>query len=167
MLNYVAKSAIGASLSPCNAHSYLLGVVGLLLALRARLAGAGLLPELLQTGLQLQLLLARLAQLPRLLTVHGLQLATQLPLLGAQLPEPCRLTTAQGLQLLDTGEREGRVRRSNRRDGALFSSGKLLTLLGEYTERCGVQTMCENLTLYSNGVTALDLHQLSVLEAIR
>ncbi|TNN58042.1 hypothetical protein EYF80_031714 [Liparis tanakae] len=68
---------------------YLRGVVGLLLALRPRLAGAGLLSELLQTGLQLQLLLAGLAELPRLLAVHRLQLAAQLPLLGAQLPCSC------------------------------------------------------------------------------
>lgn len=84
--------------------SDLLGVVGLLLALRARLAGAGLLPELLQTALQLQLLLTRLAQLPRLLAVHGLQLAAQLPLLSAQLPEPGRLAPAQRLQLLGIEE---------------------------------------------------------------
>lgn len=103
-------------------HSYLLGVVGLLLALRARLAGAGLLPELLQTGLQLQLLLARLAQLPRLLAVHGLQLAAQLPLLGAQLPEPCRLAPAQRLQLLDTGEGKDGVRRSSRSKLALCTT---------------------------------------------
>lgn len=65
---------------------YLLSVVGLLLALCARLASAGLLSELLQTGLQLQLLLAGLAELPRLLAVYRFQLAAQLPLLGAQLP---------------------------------------------------------------------------------
>lgn len=65
---------------------YLLSVVGLLLALCPRLASAGLLSELLQTGLQLQLLLAGLAELPRLLAVYCFQLAAQLPLLGAQLP---------------------------------------------------------------------------------
>lgn len=65
---------------------YLLSVVGLLLALRPRLTSAGLLSELLQTGLQLQLLLAGLAELPRLLAVYRFQLAAQLPLLGTQLP---------------------------------------------------------------------------------
>lgn len=65
---------------------YLCCVVGLLLALRPWLAGAGLLSELLQTGFQLQLLLAGLAELPCLLAVHRLQLAAQLMLLGAQLP---------------------------------------------------------------------------------
>lgn len=54
---------------------YLCSVVGFLLALCPRLAGAGLLSELFQTGLQLQLFLAGLAELPRLLAVHRLQLA--------------------------------------------------------------------------------------------
>lgn len=71
---------------PVCSPPYLCSVVGLLLALCPWLAGAGLLSELLQTGLQLQLFLAGLAELPRLLTVHRFQLAAQLPLLGAQLP---------------------------------------------------------------------------------
>lgn len=65
---------------------YLRCVVGLLLALCPHFAGTGLLSELLQTGLQLQLFLAGLAKLPRLLAVHCLQLAAKLALLGAQLP---------------------------------------------------------------------------------
>lgn len=71
-----------------HVHSppYLFSVVGLLLALCPWLAGASLLSELLQTGLQLQLLLAGLAELPSLLTVYRFQLATQLSLLCAQLP---------------------------------------------------------------------------------
>lgn len=65
---------------------YLFSIVGLLLALCPRLAGASLLSKLLQTGLEFQLLLSGLAELPGLLAVYGFQLATQLPLLGAQLP---------------------------------------------------------------------------------
>lgn len=71
---------------PAPLSPYLCSVVGLLLALCPRLAGTGLLSELLQTGLQLQLFLAGLAELPRLLAVHRLQLAAKLPLFGAQLP---------------------------------------------------------------------------------
>lgn len=82
---HVTQTVSDARISAVHAP-YLCSVVGLLLALCPRLAGAGLLSELLQTGLQLQLFLAGLAELPRLLAVHRLQLTAQLPLLGTQLP---------------------------------------------------------------------------------
>lgn len=65
---------------------YLCCVVSLLLALYSSFTGAGLLSELFQTSLQLQLFLTGLVELPHLLAVHRLQFAAKLPLLCAQFP---------------------------------------------------------------------------------
>lgn len=90
-INTIYFSVSDGSICPLHACGapripYLGIVVGLLLALCPWLTGAGLLSELLQTSLQLQLLLAGMAELPRLLAVHRLQFAAKLALLGTQLP---------------------------------------------------------------------------------
>ena len=84
---------------------YLGGVVRLLLVLGAWFAGAGLLAQQLQPGLQLLLLVVGAGQPAGLLAVHRLQLAAELPLLGAQLPQPGRLAAAHRLQLLEGHQR--------------------------------------------------------------
>lgn len=76
------KLVVNAVLHALAIFPYLLSIVGLLLTSHPWLTGASLLSELLQTGLQLQLLLVGLAELTSLLAVYCFQLTTQLPLLS-------------------------------------------------------------------------------------